>query len=185
MLLRKSAVGWFAAIAVTIISQCRFTSFFSESTRVPGFWGKGGGGWREGRWKEKKNQEQDAIQALIASINTVSFRPIFLHESFLCCNYSVHAFEMTLLKWQRESLYAHIHEMMYDSGSCSWADDGWGDTMRCNCLTEAVSINAAIVRLFKNASLFFWREWPCPASISDVYSVLRILIPLINTERGQ
>lgn len=39
--------------------------------------------------------------------------------------------------------------MMYDSGSCSCARDGWGDTMRHNCLTEAPSINAVIVQLFK------------------------------------
>lgn len=50
--------------------------------------------------KKKLHPERDAIQPLIASINTVSLRPLFLHESFLCRNYSVHAFEMTLLKWQ-------------------------------------------------------------------------------------
>lgn len=78
---------------------------------------------------------------------------------------------MTLLKWQESSIRAHVHRMMYDSGSCSCARDGWGDTMRRNCLTQAPSIDAVIVALFprkekkerkqkKNphVSLFFLRE---------------------------
>lgn len=52
--------------------------------------------------------------------------------------------------------------------------------MRHNCLTGAPSISAVIVQLFKNASLFFQREWPCPAPITKVYPMLLILIVLIN-----
>lgn len=53
-----------------------------------------------------------------------------------------------------ESLHSHIYRMMYDSGSCSCASDGWGDTMRHNCLTEAASISAVIVRLFNKTPVY-------------------------------